>query len=212
MSATNTMNWKRGLWRFWLVLSAFWLIVIAMAINLVGAVSTYIDAQGSLVTQSVCADDRVKNPSLGNPFDCFDGPVDHYALRARAVTQVERYLALGIAPPLTILALGLSLMWVVNGFKSDAAPRNTKPEMSSKPDMWAWKQAPADESAPIRESEASDRYKRQATSGWPVRRYVVPIAVLLILPTAFGGDLGVALCITWHMYAWRGIDLTMARN
>ncbi len=38
-----------------------------------------------------------------------------------------------------------------------------------------------------------------------MRNYVVPV-VLLILPAAFGGDLGVALCIGWQMYTWNQID------
>src|SRR6267154_596144 len=68
------MNWRRGFLRLWIVASACWLMLVgAVAYQKVGL------SRQAATEQAACADARRVNPTLGNPFDCFDSRLDPFA-------------------------------------------------------------------------------------------------------------------------------------
>ena len=109
------MNWRRGLFRFWLAVSVLWLV----------AVGTHAYENEWLLPreQHACADERAANPSMGNPFDCYDkGPNSPVRLKIRVEaaspeSTIVRYSAWAILPPLGALVLAAVVRWSVAGFR-----------------------------------------------------------------------------------------------
>jgi hypothetical protein len=219
------MNNRRGLIRLWVFASAIWIaLIVTVAIfdlkthwggpsqrqkptveaaEPENPYAKYVASPGAEAREP--GGDWWKN----DPVTSGAAPPEHDGM---LLSAVWKYAALTTGVPIILLGFGAGVWWVVIGFKSDVPPRIMKPEPPSEPDVATRKQAHPNDTAPVPEPKAIGRMGHRKTSGWPMRRYVVPIAVLLVLPTAFGGDLGVALCIAWHMYAWRGIDLMTVRN
>src|SRR5690349_6030978 len=64
----HTLNWRRGMFRLWLVFSIAWVLLIAW----IGYENIVIPRQ--LAAQAnPCADARRADPKLGKPLDCFAG-------------------------------------------------------------------------------------------------------------------------------------------
>jgi hypothetical protein len=89
------MNWWRGLFRLWLILSACW----------IGAVVFFL----SPIT--ACFKVRAVL-SVGNPFDCFDD----------GVSRTPAVLAIAFAPVLLSFLIGIVGAWVIRGFDGPARP------------------------------------------------------------------------------------------
>jgi len=58
------MNWRRGFFRIWIVLSLIWIVAVAG----VAYQNEWLPRE-RIAEQNACAEKRTANPSLGNPFD-----------------------------------------------------------------------------------------------------------------------------------------------
>jgi len=110
----GAMNWRTGLIRVWTVGSASWAIIVGWLAHHTRSISSAAD---------VCSAARVANRALGNPFDCFD----HFSAIVNSVYSIfdhqialprflANYLAVVLGPILAALALGLVVVWVLDGF------------------------------------------------------------------------------------------------
>jgi len=112
------MNWRRGLFRFWLVVSLIW-------IGLVGWYTYETDiAQRQWAAKAAeCAQHRSKNSGLGNPFDCYDGNVRGMFADLIPLEQIlMRGAVVAVGPPLAVLFAGLIGGWVLAGFRRSTSP------------------------------------------------------------------------------------------
>jgi len=110
------MNWRRGLWRLWLVFSLCWIVAVGVAAWREEAwIGTRISA---------CAE--AKGAQGANPFSCFDrdelarlksAPVG----LADVAAVIKDYAAFAFLPPLIALVLGLLGVWVASGFARKSA-------------------------------------------------------------------------------------------
>ena len=66
--------------------------------------------------QAACADARRVNPTLGNPFDCFDSRLDPFADLIPQGPMLARYAVLAIVPVIGTFVLGIAGAWVISGF------------------------------------------------------------------------------------------------
>jgi hypothetical protein len=68
------MNWKSGLFRFWLVASACWIAIVAWVAYVDIVVPRLQYSACMMARQDACVSARTAHRELGNPFDCFDKP------------------------------------------------------------------------------------------------------------------------------------------
>jgi hypothetical protein len=107
------MNWRRGLFRLWLVLSLFWVGIVAYDTYDIVLVPRQMAADAQ-----VCVEARNKNKGLGNPADCVSNlPGGMFAdLMPLEPILIQRALAATL-PPLVLLLIGVVLGWVASGFR-----------------------------------------------------------------------------------------------
>jgi len=99
------MNWKRGLFRLWLLAATLW-VVLPVWLFYETLERRNLAAKGL----DACFAARKANPSVGNPFNCFDDLVP-------IGPQIAQYVAMALGPPITVFLLGYSLLWVLKGFR-----------------------------------------------------------------------------------------------
>lgn len=129
------MNWKQGLWRGWIVISALWfLIIVAFVILSPRYIDAYPMPNGGTTNKpwdmiwsdsekQRCAEARSKNENLGNPFACFEPRTPDYGANGRALDvggNAKTLLVGGLVPPLLLLLLGLAGCWIVGGFRQQS--------------------------------------------------------------------------------------------
>lgn len=98
--------------RLWLITSMLWITWVGW-IAYEGAVVPRLVA----ANQNACLEARKANPSLGNPFDCFDGGGMSFADVVPWSTDIISYGALAFTPVLVLLLIGLVIRWIVAGFR-----------------------------------------------------------------------------------------------
>jgi hypothetical protein len=106
------MNFHRGLFRLWIVVSIFWVAIISGI-----AYFTFLAPRETAASQQACADARIADPKLGNPYACFDGPVSFDDLIPIG-PAVTKYVSMAVLPPVALLGFGLIVMWVGRGFRA----------------------------------------------------------------------------------------------
>jgi hypothetical protein len=119
------MNWRRGLLRLWVAMSVGWFILVAVFGYMAWPwpEPTWIPPATDFsapASQTACAEERTKNPALGNPYACFDGDITNstFQYRAEAIREdVEIFAAIGLLPPLVFQLFLFTVCWVVSGFK-----------------------------------------------------------------------------------------------
>lgn len=99
----QSVNWRRGFARAWIAVSVAWIGVVAWIF--------YTRILGPRHAASECAATRTKNPSLGNPFDCFD-------LVPIGVDMVD-YATAALIPVIVLGGLGVAVAWILRGFRSN---------------------------------------------------------------------------------------------
>jgi hypothetical protein len=118
------MNWRRGLLRLWLVTSLGWIVLVGHLAH----TGWWLPRQTAF-DQTACADARHANPSLGNPFDCFDPPSPSAPSGTLQFVRIDspppmsalvKYAALALLPILAALALGAIIAWIIAGFRRTA--------------------------------------------------------------------------------------------
>ena len=105
------MNWRRGLIRLWLLVSVLWVGFVA-SIAYYGAVVP----RQAAAAQAGCFEARKLDGNLGNPFGCFDD-ASPFADLIPWSSDLFKYGALAFAPVVTMLVLGLSIGWILAGFR-----------------------------------------------------------------------------------------------
>jgi hypothetical protein len=126
------MNWRRGLFRVWLAISILWICgtaayVVAIPItvwspgqlpNPQGGIAQYPwQMNWTAANEKSCFDARVRDRSLGNPYDCFDNAKDPQ--QAHPVgPALDVFLIFGLVPPLGLLIVAAACRWVFQGFRS----------------------------------------------------------------------------------------------
>ncbi len=86
------MNWRRGLFRFWLVVSLLWIVWVVLFDS----------------ASATCFQVR-KALDLGNPFDCFDPRTILYGFNTWTILVL-------LGPVFGSFLVGLIVAWVVRGF------------------------------------------------------------------------------------------------
>jgi hypothetical protein len=106
------MNWKRGFFRVWLVLSVCWLGFWALGIY------EHVVERSSAAAAHACFMAKKDIPPPGNPFDCFDGVRgNRFADLIPLPRSISNYVAIALGPPIALLLLGLVTIWVSRGFR-----------------------------------------------------------------------------------------------
>ena len=126
------MNWGRGLFRLWLILSAFWIAICAAIIifdgHLLEANKTY-DIEGRfkekyevVAPPSATETEVVAFAQQNQRADCAEGktgPWCNYPLKlqmpSKAINPIAIYIALGV--PAGTLVIGGALYWALLGFR-----------------------------------------------------------------------------------------------
>jgi hypothetical protein len=135
----NDLNWRRGLFRLWSVVSVLWLLAMGATSRLVPSIAAlgereephvFANPQGGMASKpwernwtgkdmESCADAREKDPKLGNPFGCFDDPIaDRGDGVPRLKMAIRSFVIYGFTPPLLLLALWAVGGWIARGFRS----------------------------------------------------------------------------------------------
>jgi hypothetical protein len=108
----EAMNWRRGLFRLWLVGSIVWTGLASWHVY-----DRTLTARERASRQAACVDERRRKPELGNPFDCFDGGMEFGDLVT--AISVARELAVMTVPPIVgSFLMGLAFFWIVTGFRA----------------------------------------------------------------------------------------------
>jgi hypothetical protein len=102
------MSWRRGLLRLWLLGSALWVGVVAW----IAYYSVVVPRQAA----ATCFETRKADSTLGNPFDCFDS-ASPFADLIPWSSDIMKYGTWAFAPVVATLVLGLSIAWVLAGFR-----------------------------------------------------------------------------------------------
>ena len=104
------MNWRRGLFRLWLIVSVCWVILVIAT-----AYTKWWPDWRQHADVMACAEQRKADRSLGNVFDCFDGEPRQLPNSPREA--LVRYGLLALVPVSTAFVMGLAGLWVVAGFR-----------------------------------------------------------------------------------------------
>jgi len=105
------MNWRRGLFRLWLVVSLLWVGSVTWVIYDHERDRAYRDA-----LDKACMED--KKLQGASPFDCFDSPAAMFANLPRTTSWLlKHYATWALLPPLVTLALGIAGRWILVGFR-----------------------------------------------------------------------------------------------
>jgi hypothetical protein len=101
------MTWKRALLRLWIVISLVWVA---------GVSYTAYSHFSAVAAADKCFNERKERPAQETPnaFECFSnvGLVDDVLTEKFA----KNYIALGVVPPIALLAAGILLTWIGRGF------------------------------------------------------------------------------------------------
>lgn len=105
LSLGGAVNWGRGLFRIWMVISAIWVAIIFLNVQGLGLLT---EALARAIYPSASCIQQL--PKLGlNPFDCF-----------ASADAAERWRAFGVegfALPISLLIAGLIGRWIARGFR-----------------------------------------------------------------------------------------------
>jgi hypothetical protein len=124
------MNWRRGIFRVWIVLSISWLLYSAWKTDIWLVIESAKDGFPSIerieADRSAAYDDcfgKAKENGQ-NPFAACDEIARRQMMpRETAIAVVQEFALSGVAPPLIALAAFGLLLWIVKGFKSREAFR-----------------------------------------------------------------------------------------
>ena len=105
------MSWRRGLLRLWLLVSALWVGVVAWI-----AYYSAVVPRLAAAAQDTCFAAREADRNLGNPFGCFTG-ASPFADLVPWSSDIMQYGTWAFAPVVAPLVLGLSIAWVLAGFR-----------------------------------------------------------------------------------------------
>lgn len=126
------MNWNRGLFRFWIVLSVIWLLGVAVVGDVGDAFNTYWtfwsvraesrEAQADQAREETSATHHPGEYSLDEaapPADTHQATLLQIAHRLGSADENLRFvLIVGLLPPFALLGLGASLLWALRGFRT----------------------------------------------------------------------------------------------
>jgi hypothetical protein len=102
------MNWRRGLFRIWIVISALWLLgTAAVAFTDTGIPSLTKDCRELLKFEDVKTGQKL-------------GPHEVAQCDDQWRKERMRLIAIALGPPVTLLIVGLVLGWVRSGFRKSA--------------------------------------------------------------------------------------------
>jgi hypothetical protein len=107
------MNWKRGLFRLWLLLSICWVGLRGWDFY-----EGVLVPRWSAASAQECFEARKDNPALGNPFGCFDGVENHFTDLIPLGRAISQSMAMIAFPPVAVFLFGYVLFWVSHGFRS----------------------------------------------------------------------------------------------
>ena len=96
------MNWRNGLFRVWLLISALW----------IGAVSFHAFKHFS---QRSCVEDMLER-MVGDFRDC-DAGLPYFGYPDLILAQRLDFVIVGLAPIFILLLLGAAGYWIARGFK-----------------------------------------------------------------------------------------------
>jgi hypothetical protein len=97
--------------RLWLLMSVLWV----GAVGWIAYYSAVVPRQAA-AAQGACFEARKLDSNLGNPFDCFDGASPFSDLIPWS-SDIIKYSTLAFVPVVAMLVLGLSIGWVLAGFR-----------------------------------------------------------------------------------------------
>ena len=96
------MNWSRGLFRCWLVLSVFWVVLVGAIMHIDREVITLWDAPRLSALNEVVQDGSVSQPSLERA--------------SRLGKRIRKFAVVGLGVPAGVLVFGAAMLWAVRGF------------------------------------------------------------------------------------------------
>lgn len=105
------MNWKRGLFRVWLVITALWLMAaIPVTVTIIQRQDYSEVLQGGEPEQVLAGDDRINAFRNELRMRLFEGA------RSERRSDILKMSALVISVPLVLFGIGAAGIWVVSGF------------------------------------------------------------------------------------------------
>lgn len=104
------MNYRRGLFRLWLLLAVAWLAVVAFAYGR----SVYQEFEQAALKAAI-----EKDPIVLQPAERESWLRDGQAWKPAPWAALMRALAFAALPPGAVLALGAALNWALSGFRRD---------------------------------------------------------------------------------------------
>ena len=116
----KSVNWARGSFRVWLILSIAWLAMVCAAGQIWQPIRGLVD----LYTPAPWSDDPIiSTPAPRDLLADAPQPWVKYQMQQDALKAANwRWLAtisgFGVAPPLVLLLLGLSALWAARGFRN----------------------------------------------------------------------------------------------
>ena len=105
------MNWRRGIFRAWIVASVLWICAVTWI-----AYARFYNARSSEISEKNCADTRRANPALGNPYDCFVTRPNMFDDLIPFDGWVWMYAPMAFGPPIGAAALCILCGWIASGF------------------------------------------------------------------------------------------------
>src|SRR5262249_52366239 len=107
------MNWRKRLFRLWLVLSVLWVAITAWE-----TYRTVIVPRKILIEANACFKAPQNNPTVGKPLAFFpDGALLHFENLISRQTIIREYAVLALVPVFAVLAMGLATGWVLVRFE-----------------------------------------------------------------------------------------------
>lgn len=95
-----TVNWRRGLWRAWIVLSIIWVSLVVVVVGV--AFGWWVDSTGFGYTDLVVSGSNSPPDDLVSPDN----------------VRIGRVLLVAVVPPLLLLMSGAATFWIISGFRS----------------------------------------------------------------------------------------------
>jgi hypothetical protein len=116
LNGREGMNWRRRLWRLWLVFSLSWIVAVG--------VYAWKQKPWAPSRQHTCFE-AAKVEGRRNPLDCFQDETilpPYVPMSSTDIAIAAReYAASALLPPFITLALGLLGTWIVSGFARTGA-------------------------------------------------------------------------------------------